>query len=82
MIRYPTAILALRPLEVFVPLASQQSISPTGGNQPATAARIAHTCATIILERVVPTLWVVMPEKALAMIWLAFGCSALADWIA
>ncbi len=51
--------------------------------KPHTAClRIALLVAAVVLERSVPMVWAVMPDKALAIVCLASGCTALAGRIA
>jgi hypothetical protein len=65
MFRNPEEILVPRPLEFSIPFASRRRACLNRKIRQATVARIAHACAAILLERIVPMVSVAMPEKAL-----------------
>jgi hypothetical protein len=82
MSRNRTAILVNRTVEVSVFPSSPRCACSSSRGPNAAGLRIALTCSAMILQRIEPMVWAVMPEMAVVIICLASGCSALAGRIA
>ena len=82
MPRNLTAILIPSAAEASAPPSSPPSARRSGRWPRAAGLRIALTWTAMILQRILPVVWAVMPDKAVVVVCLACGCSALAVRIA
>ena len=79
----PSRTTTIQPaIEAFVVRSSAQIVHVSSRRPYATCVHVALTGAAMAIQCMLPVVWVVMPDNAVAIACLASGCSTLAARIA